>query len=102
MSSKPGQVFPGFGGPPERQKAAGFQRLLSMFGSKPDRGLSEPLGAATVRSTIPVITVAAIAAVAVKIPVPTHFALEPVVAPAFPAPKPGQHGEPALLAVIER
>src|SRR4029453_10912033 len=63
---------------------------------------SEPFGAAPVRSTIPVITVAAIAAVAVKIPVPPHFALEPVVAPAFPAPKPGRPGEPALLAVIGR
>src|SRR6478736_9037209 len=100
MSSKPDQVFPGFGGPAERLKAAGFQRLPQMFGSRPCGGASEPFGAAPVRAAIPVI---AVAAIAVKVAVHAHFALEPVMAPAFPAAKPvhaGQHGEPALLAVI--
>src|SRR6185295_4623983 len=84
------------------KKPLDFSGFYRCSDRAPIEGVSEPFGAAPVRSTIPVITVAAIAAVAVKIPVPPHFALEPVVAPAFPAPKPGQDGEPALLAVIER
>src|SRR5258708_29561296 len=69
------------------------------------RGASEPFGAAPGRSTVPVIAISAVAAVAVKVAVHAHFALAPVMAPAFPAPEPvhtGQNGEPALLAVIER
>src|SRR6185312_7069413 len=50
------------------------------------RGASEPFGAAPVpRAAIPVAAVAAIAAI---VAIRAHFALEPVMAPAFPAPEP--------------
>src|SRR5436190_739067 len=63
---------------------------------------SEPFRAPPVRAAVAVVAIAVIEAVAVTTPVRAHFALEPVMAPAFPAPEPGQDGEPALLAVIER
>ena len=71
-----------------------------MFGSGPDGGgASEPFGTAPGRSTVPVIAIAAVAVVPVGVAVHAHFALEPVMAPAFPAPEPGQNGEPPLPAL---
>src|SRR5258705_2737750 len=69
-------------------------------------GASEPLRAAPVRSAIPVIAIPVIVAIAVGAAVHAHPALGIAVAPASPAAKAavhmGQHGEPALLAVIQR
>src|SRR5689334_10398405 len=84
------------------KKPLDFSGFCRCSDRAPARGASEPFGAAPVRAAIPVTAVAAIAAI---VAIHAHFALEPVMAPAFPAPEPvhaGQDGEPALLAVIER
>src|SRR4051812_38176034 len=81
---------------------SGFRRCSE---HAPTGRASEPFGTAPVRAVVPVMTVAAVAAIAVKVAVHAHFALEPVMAPAFPAPEPvhtGQDREPALLAVVQR
>src|SRR2546430_373090 len=90
--------------PANGEKPLDFSGFCRCSGRARRSGGLEPLGAAPVRPVIPVIPVAVVAAMAVKIAVPAHFAL--VVAPASPAAEPavhtGQHGEPALLAVVER
>src|SRR5882757_5088078 len=110
MSSKPSRVFPAFGEVPGRQKAAGFQRLPPLSGIAPGNARSEPLGAALVRGAIAVVTVAVVAAIPVPaaiaivtIPFKTlHTALPPALAAATNPIHSGQHGKPALLAVIQR
>ena len=72
---------------------SGFRRCSDRA---PIGGASEPFGTAPGRSTVPVIAITAVAVVPVGVAVHAHFALEPVVAPAFPAPKPGQNGEKPL------
>src|SRR6185503_7652421 len=66
-------------------------------------GASEPFGTALGPPTVPVIAISAVAVVPVRVALPAHFAV--VVPPASPAAEPavhtGQHGKPALLAVIE-
>src|SRR4051812_34875669 len=104
MSSKPERVFPAFGGPPERQKAAEFQRLPPIPGKPPGSAAgSEPFGPATVRAAVAIIAIPveiAAAGAVVAVATPVHAAHpHPVVAPAlFPAAEPahmGQDGKPA-------
>src|SRR4051812_5784699 len=110
MSSKPGGVFPAFGGPQERRKAAGFQRLPPMSEVVPGNGRSEPFRPPSIRAAVAVQAVAvkaAIPAAAVAIPVHSHAAHAHAVVPpaaltAEPAFHMGQNGKAALLAVIER
>src|SRR4051794_23088303 len=107
MSSKPEGVFPAFSGRPGRQKAAGFQRLPPMSRLAPGNIRSEPLRAALIRGAVPVVAVAVIATFAaaiVAIPLKTlHAALPPALtAAAKPAIHSGEHGQTALLAVIQR
>src|SRR5437899_9921765 len=92
MSSKPGRVFPAFGEPPERQKAAGFERLPPSPGSTRRNLRLEPLAAAPIRAAVAVVAIpvqtttpAAVVAVTVKAAVRAHAAHATVVAPAFPA-----------------
>src|SRR3954453_6737658 len=84
------------------EKPLDFSGFCRCSGWARRSGASEPFGTALGPPTVPVIAISAVAVVPVKIAVPAHFAL--VVPPASPAAEPavhaGQHGEPALLAVI--
>src|SRR6478752_5441224 len=106
MSSKPGGVFPAFGGDPGKQKAAGFQRLPPMLPMARRNRLSEPLRAAAVRPAVTIIAVAIVAAIPatiVAIPVHAHpAAMPPTLSPAEAVLHMGQHRKPALLAVVQR
>src|SRR6478752_962173 len=100
MSSKPGGVFPAFGGDPGKQKAAGFQRLPPMLPMARRNRLSEPLRAAAVRPAVTIIAVAIVAAIPatiVAIPVHAHpahahtAAMPPTLSPAEAVLHMGQH-----------
>ena len=90
-------VFPGFGGSRKMQKTAGFSARPPGPGRPRIATRSEPLRRTPGRLAIPVMPVAVVAAIAVRVAVPAHAAL--VVPPASPAAEPAVHmGQPARQA----
>src|SRR5215208_1321667 len=85
------------------EKPLDFSGFCRCSGWARRSGASEAFGTALGPPTVPVIAISAVAVVPVSVALPAHFAL--VVPPASPAAEPavhtGQHGKPALLAVIE-
>src|SRR5437879_2537928 len=109
LAKRPGDVqqtgvsFPGLWWGPAKAKSRWIPAASAHVPDRARDRRSEPLSAPAVRPAIAVEAVAVVAAVAAAVvAIPVKSAAPPALAAAEAVLHVGQHGKPALLAVIER